>query len=136
MFKKYLLTTSILSVLILLGCYHQSKAYGWYSKGRKGKSGYNPRFDSRNLQDTRTYNNGIATTTDSLLNEEKIAEAEKLKEVINGLTDRGLPKSAQLYERYTAYTENEWVKALEESKSTFSIDVDNASYTNFRHVYC
>ena len=28
--------------------------------------------------------------------------------------------------------ENEWIKAIEEAQSTFSIDVDNGSYTNFR----
>lgn len=43
-----------------------------------------------------------------------------------------IPKAAIYYERYNPYNENLWVKSKEESKSTFSIDVDNASYTNFR----
>lgn len=42
------------------------------------------------------------------------------------------PEVAALYETYNPFTENEWVKAGKEQKSTFGIDVDNASYTNFR----
>jgi len=42
------------------------------------------------------------------------------------------PEVAALYEQYNPFTENEWVKAGKEDKSTFGIDVDNASYTNFR----
>ena len=36
------------------------------------------------------------------------------------------------YERYNSFEENDWVHAGKEPKSTFGIDVDNASYTNFR----
>jgi|GEM_PF-1009344 len=43
-----------------------------------------------------------------------------------------VPDVASLYERYNPYQENKWVQAGKESKSTFGIDVDNGSYTNFR----
>ncbi|MCB9224564.1 MAG: von Willebrand factor type A domain-containing protein [Crocinitomicaceae bacterium] len=43
-----------------------------------------------------------------------------------------IPDSATLYERYNPFIENAWKRSVDESKSTFSIDVDNASYTNFR----
>ncbi len=43
-----------------------------------------------------------------------------------------VPDYATLYERYNPFVENEWVLSEREVKSTFSIDVDNASYTNFR----
>ena len=36
------------------------------------------------------------------------------------------------YERYNPFAENNWIKTRAEIKSTFSIDVDNAAYTNFR----
>lgn len=49
----------------------------------------------------------------------------------NGL-DRNVPDVATLYERYNPFNENDWIEADEEATSTFSIDVDNASYTNFR----
>jgi len=42
------------------------------------------------------------------------------------------PDVASQYERYESFTENEWVKTLDEIQSTFGIDVDNGSYTNFR----
>ncbi len=45
---------------------------------------------------------------------------------------RNISDEASLYEQYTAYEENLWIKSSEENKSTFSIDVDNGSYTNFR----
>ena len=60
-------------------------------------------------------------------------------EVVNdrgGLARRSkkqrIPDMATEYERYNPFIENSWIKANEEKKSTFSIDVDNASYTNFR----
>lgn len=43
-----------------------------------------------------------------------------------------VPDVATAYERYNPYQENVWVDAGHEAKSTFGIDVDNASYTNFR----
>jgi Ca-activated chloride channel family protein len=43
-----------------------------------------------------------------------------------------VPDVASLYERYNPYQENVWVRAGKEQKSTFGIDVDNGSYTNFR----
>jgi Ca-activated chloride channel homolog len=50
----------------------------------------------------------------------------------NGLAGSPLTEYVSLYERYNPYLENEWIAADEEAKSTFSIDVDNAAYTNFR----
>ncbi len=43
-----------------------------------------------------------------------------------------IPDVAALYERYNPFQENDWVSAGKEAKSTFGIDVDNGSYTNFR----
>ena len=45
---------------------------------------------------------------------------------------RRIPYIAAQYERYESYEENEWVKTSDEVQSTFGIDVDNGSYTNFR----
>jgi Ca-activated chloride channel homolog len=42
------------------------------------------------------------------------------------------PYKAMAYEKYNPFVENKWIKSVEEEKSTFSIDVDQASYTNFR----
>ncbi|MCG8574748.1 MAG: von Willebrand factor type A domain-containing protein [Flavobacteriales bacterium] len=43
-----------------------------------------------------------------------------------------IPVSAHEYERYSSFEENQWIRSADEVKSTFSIDVDQASYTNFR----
>ncbi len=43
-----------------------------------------------------------------------------------------VPDVATAYERYSSFEENEWVNSSAENKTTFSIDVDNAAYTNFR----
>ena len=43
-----------------------------------------------------------------------------------------VPDIATEYEKYNPYAENKWIQSREEDQSTFSIDVDNASYTNFR----
>jgi Ca-activated chloride channel family protein len=45
---------------------------------------------------------------------------------------KSVPDVATEYERYSSFAENEWMNTEKEVKSTFSIDVDNASYTNFR----
>ncbi len=58
-------------------------------------------------------------------------DEDGLAGIANGL-DRNLPDVATLYERYNPFNENEWINADDEATSTFSIDVDNASYTNFR----
>ncbi|MFT4600662.1 MAG: Ca-activated chloride channel family protein, partial [Arenicella sp.] len=46
--------------------------------------------------------------------------------------DTSIPDVARQYEQYESYEENKWVKTIDELQSTFGIDVDNASYTNFR----
>jgi Ca-activated chloride channel homolog len=50
----------------------------------------------------------------------------------NGLVEGNLNEYVSLYERYNPYVENEWIATDDQTKSTFSIDVDNAAYTNFR----
>ena len=50
----------------------------------------------------------------------------------SSIFNRSIPDVASEYERYTAFDENQWVASQDEVKSTFSIDVDKAAYTNFR----
>jgi Ca-activated chloride channel family protein len=62
------------------------------------------------------------------------ADTVSLNPEIDPLTNAKMhvPDVASLYERYNPYQENVWVLAGKEQKSTFGIDVDNGSYTNFR----
>jgi Ca-activated chloride channel family protein len=65
---------------------------------------------------------------------EALADTTNGSAAIDPLTNvkMHVPDVASLYEQYNVYQENQWVKAGKESKSTFGIDVDNGSYTNFR----
>ena len=62
---------------------------------------------------------------------EREASAEKDLSRLVRMED-GIPDVASQYERYSSFEENDWVKSSDEAQSTFSIDVDNAAYTNFR----
>lgn len=69
---------------------------------------------------------------DRYIGEDSVAIDPITGEEISSKTQIEYPEVAALYEQYNPFTENEWVKAGKEQKSTFGIDVDNASYTNFR----
>ena len=69
---------------------------------------------------------------DMYIGEDSISVHPITGEEIGSKAQIQYPEVAALYEQYNPFTENEWVKAGKEHKSTFGIDVDNASYTNFR----
>ena len=67
-------------------------------------------------------------------NDDIVSDTVSSKPGIDPLTNAKMhvPDVASLYERYNPYQENAWIFAGKEQKSTFGIDVDNGSYTNFR----
>jgi len=94
----------------------------------------NGRYNNANGQITSYY---YANETNEIDNSSKITSTVDslilAKELTySNLSNREIPDVASEYEKYNPFEENDWVVSLEEEKSTFSIDVDNASYTNFR----
>jgi len=79
--------------------------------------------DLESIQTRRMYTNGDQYLLDeeAEFGEHPLSKAKK-----------DLPDAATAYERYNLFEENDWITAGKENRSTFGIDVDNASYTNFR----
>ncbi|XOV66716.1 MAG: von Willebrand factor type A domain-containing protein [Fluviicola sp.] len=133
-FRSALPLTTLLFILFSCGNRHQySNAYGTKSSGGSRpaykmssirghqlvRSGDNSYSADANYNDAPM---GGLPLTDSIAG--VIASSEVLQKEV--------PEVASQYERYASFTENEWIKSSDEAKSTFSIDVDNAAYTNFR----
>lgn len=143
----------LLFLLILSACHarnSRSANTGW--SYNSGSGGMNYVGSSQPL--TTNYGNGVRNDLggelrseiqlkdsekklEELILEQKMDSIEKIK--LTNYDDyhlkfrkRDLPEVGEFYEQYTSYEENDWVKSYEENKSTFSIDVDNGSYTNFR----
>lgn len=126
--------------LFFLSCYQRSSssstgfcsAYG----GGKGKASSNNRGRiayNYNAKLPQYMANGIEAKGKGLLSDIRTYE-DSIRYGIaqSSVMNKDLPDVATEYERYNAFEENEWVKSEDEAKSTFSIDVDNAAYTNFR----
>jgi Ca-activated chloride channel family protein len=150
----------IFFLIALSACHHRyysrSKTTGWAYNSGSGGSGavryyYPNQTDGSEFR--RYYANGPSEEGDKYvqiasmssrkpekLNKAEQRKADSLAEAKHRnyedyhieFNKRDLPEVASLYEQYTAYEENLWIKSFEENKSTFSIDVDNGSYTNFR----
>ena len=100
------------------GWNYNSSGNGAYKKGKLGSSAYYGGQGQQQLYDLYPSGDSISTFN-SYTN-------------TGGLTNRQVSEVATEYERYNPFTENDWIKSTTEPKSTFSIDVDNAAYTNFR----
>lgn len=140
---------------LLTSCYEHSRsdAYGYGSGSGSGsgaapKSGalYAPvkgKYEYRSVS-SPTFSSGRVSegvyihekeyngNADRYIGEDSVTIDPLTGEEIGSRAQIQYPEVAALYEQYNPFTENEWVKAGKEQKSTFGIDVDNASYTNFR----
>ncbi len=142
-FSKFL-TFSFLSISLILSscggrsgrCYAYSGSTGWsYGGGSSsGNSSYyvNPHTPTKrvvpysHLGEADVMSNLEYSGSDSI----DVSQQQIYYPLTAG--KKSAPEVASQYERYESYAENEWVKTLDEIQSTFGIDVDNGSYTNFR----
>lgn len=125
---------SFFSLLIVAGCHmrERSNCTGW-SGGNGGSLRW--RAVDNYSGNSRNYNGSELPSDIQLKDKEKLEDldpGEVVYQELHPLTQVDYPHEAAEYERYASFTENDWINASTESKSTFSIDVDNASYTNFR----
>lgn len=132
--KKSALTLLVLSTgiisLLFSNCHFQGRYYcGAYSGWSYGSS--------------KQHGIGTVSSPPFYSAEQKLSDLDNGRErdknsmsfsdpLINEIANRDIPDVASEYERYHSFAENEWIKSGTENKSTFGIDVDNASYTNFR----
>ncbi|MFT5822721.1 MAG: Ca-activated chloride channel family protein [Crocinitomix sp.] len=147
-----------LTLFLISACFsrERSNTTGWGGGGyimsvERGGSGYNNNQYAANgtAADGASDNTGEELRSDIMLRSDVgVEETEMVKQTREDslktvrllkyedyhteFRKRDIPYVAAWYERYATYEENLWIKSFEENKSTFSIDVDNASYTNFR----
>lgn len=129
------LVLSLSFCLFFTSCYERSStraysdSFGAQSKSTRniGRLGY---YENQ----IQSYSNGNADVDAFSI---KNAHQTKEDSIRYGMSEssvlkRTIPDVASEYERYNEFEENDWINSEEEAKSTFSIDVDNAAYTNFR----
>lgn len=135
-YSRLLLSASIVLVIFTFNsCYNNyCDAYGGNSYRHSG----NKKRNKSNVTGWNYNNGGHNQLMDVDSRTNQLDEIETEEAYINRihsydpLTNRPFPPAIVQYETYFPFEENEWVSAIDEAKSTFSIDVDNASYTNFR----
>jgi len=116
--------------------YSHADAYSTSNGSRYSKS--------KSLPSSIQLRGNINQRTNSIdeLNDRRVSSEEEshqmmtdsIRNVISesSIFSRAVPEVAREYERYNEFEENAWIQSEDETKSTFSIDVDNAAYTNFR----
>lgn len=94
--------------------------------------------DATSLFGSRAYDGAIIVTTKNLTRKEKrelrklMKEQEKAKTEFKPVEIKQIPIPQQDTEDYSSFEENKFENPATTPLSTFSIDVDNASYTNIR----
>jgi Ca-activated chloride channel family protein len=124
--KAMVLKNNLLSITLLaIGLHSCSTPHKCDAYGSSSNSSPSNLTNYENLGDIKLSEVTIRSTSDSSgLQIEDYRSFKKNEHVF--------PEVAALYEQYNPFSENDWVIAGKEHKSTFGIDVDNASYTNFR----
>jgi len=118
-------------ILIAHSCYYHKSSCKAYEGSSSNGWNYNTPASG-------AYQQGTTYSWNSLSNKKGRSDGKKSDsndlrmEDGGGLTERKVSEVAAMYEQYNSFAENDWIKTRNEIKSTFSIDVDNAAYTNFR----
>ncbi|MCR9172482.1 MAG: von Willebrand factor type A domain-containing protein [bacterium] len=127
------------SILIFISCdisrNKQCNAYGTSSSGGSQVAYKSNGIRGHQMVRSGDYNYGFNTDayySSKGLNELSPTDSIQGLVVNSQVLQKDVPDVASQYERYASFTENDWVNSSDEIKSTFSIDVDNAAYTNFR----